>query len=44
MTVLAGAFLLIAIVGFVMQWRRVGGMSATGIGLAGLYYSRRRKQ
>ena len=36
MTVLAGACLLVAIIGFVMQWRRVGGMSASGIGLAGL--------
>ena len=36
MTVLAGACLLVAITGFVMQWRRVGGMSASGIGLAGL--------
>jgi len=36
MTVLAGAFLLVAIVGFVTEWRRVGGMSASGIGLAGL--------
>jgi hypothetical protein len=36
MTVLAGACLLVAIVGFVMQWRRVGGLSASGIGLGGL--------
>ena len=36
MTVLAGAFLLVAIVEFVMQWRRVGGMSASGIGLGAL--------